>query len=80
MVTDLPKYMSDVLQFSIKENGLYSALPYACMWIVAQITGFISDYLISHKIIGITNARKMFTAIGNYCYTYYLICRHNKSY
>ncbi|CAD6999510.1 unnamed protein product [Ceratitis capitata] len=38
MVTDLPKYMSDVMQFSIKANGLYSSLPYAMMWIFSLST------------------------------------------
>ncbi|CAO1319250.1 unnamed protein product [Diamesa serratosioi] len=65
MVTDLPKYMSDVLKFAIKENGLYSSLPYACMWIVSITTGFLSDYIIKKKYINITNARKLFTTIAS---------------
>uniref|UniRef100_A0A1B0CQC4 Permease of the major facilitator superfamily protein n=2 Tax=Lutzomyia longipalpis TaxID=7200 RepID=A0A1B0CQC4_LUTLO len=64
MVTDLPKYMSDVLRFSIKENGLYSSLPYALMWIVAILTGFLSDWLIARKFFSITAARKWFTGIA----------------
>lgn len=64
IVTDLPKYMNDVLKFSIKENGLYSSLPYVCMWVVAQTTGFISDWMIVNKHMSITNVRKLFTAIG----------------
>lgn len=64
IVTDLPKYMNDVLKFSIKENGLYSSLPYVCMWVVAQSTGFLSDWLIVKNHMSITNVRKLFTAIG----------------
>lgn len=64
MVTDLPKYMSDVLRFSITENGLYSALPYLLMWIVSITTGFLSDWLIVKKYLNLTNARKVFTAVG----------------
>lgn len=64
MVTDLPKYMSDVLKFSIKENGLYSALPYVTMFIAAQLTGLISDWLIKKKYVSITNVRKFCTAVG----------------
>lgn len=56
--------MSDVLRFPIKENGLYSSLPYAAMWIVSIALGFLSDWLITNKIINITNARKLFTTIG----------------
>lgn len=66
MVTDLPKYMSDVLQFSIKDNGIYSALPYLFMWIVSVLTGFLSDWLIVRGYLNITNARKVFTGVGAY--------------
>jgi len=65
MVTDLPKYMSDVLHFSIKQNGLYSSLPYLCMWIVSLSTGVLGDYMIKAKHISITNARKLFTSIAS---------------
>jgi hypothetical protein len=58
--------MSDVLRFPIKENGLYSSLPYASMWIVSIALGFVSDWLISRKKITITNARKLFTTIGEF--------------
>lgn len=64
MVTDLPKYMSDVLRFSIKDNGIYSSLPYLFMWVVSILTGFLSDWLIVKKYLGITNARKVFTGVG----------------
>lgn len=63
MVSDLPKYMSDVLKFSIKENGLYSALPYAVMFIVALCTGFFSDWIIAKKFLSTTNVRKLFTIV-----------------
>lgn len=64
MVTDLPKYMNDVLRVSIKDNGFYSSLPYMVMWAVSILTGFLSDWLIVRKYLGITNARKWFTGIG----------------
>lgn len=56
--------MSDVLRFNVKENGFYSALPYAAMWIVSVALGFVSDWMIVRKIVSITNARKLFTTIG----------------
>ena len=61
---DLPKYMSDVLRFPIKQNGLYSSLPYLAMWIVSIALGFVSDWMISKKHINITNSRKLWTTIG----------------
>lgn len=66
MVTDLPKYMNDVLKFSIKENGFYNALPYLAMFIVAQLTGFVSDFIITRGYMSITNVRKFFTILGEW--------------
>lgn len=66
MVSDLPKYMSEVLQFSIKANGIWSSLPYLVMWIVSVSTGFLSDFLIVRNCVTITGARKWFTAIGEF--------------
>ncbi|XP_053691757.1 putative inorganic phosphate cotransporter [Sabethes cyaneus] len=65
MVTDLPKYMSDVLRFSIKDNGLYSSLPYLLMWLVSLSTGVLSDWLISNGKMSITFGRKLFTTIAS---------------
>ncbi|XP_035775354.1 putative inorganic phosphate cotransporter isoform X1 [Anopheles albimanus] len=65
MVTDLPKYMSDVLRFSIKDNGLYSSLPYLVMWIVSLSTGVLSDWLITSGRMTITFGRKLFTTIAS---------------
>ncbi|XP_075148898.1 putative inorganic phosphate cotransporter [Haematobia irritans] len=64
MVSDLPKYMADVMQFSIKANGVYSSLPYVMMWIVSISSGFVGDWLMSSGILSITNTRKVMTAIA----------------
>ncbi|XP_055382752.1 putative inorganic phosphate cotransporter isoform X2 [Condylostylus longicornis] len=64
MVTDLPKYMADVLEVSVKENGLYSSLPYAVMWVVSILSGFVADWMITRGIIGVTLSRKLCTIIA----------------
>ncbi|EDW39857.1 GL16129 [Drosophila persimilis] len=64
MVTDLPKYMADVLQFSIKANGLYSSLPYVMMWIVSVGSGFVADWMIRKGIMSTTNTRKVMTGLA----------------
>lgn len=66
MVTDLPKYMADVMQFSIKANGVYSSLPYVMMWIVSISSGFVGDWLMTKNILNITNTRKLMTSIGEF--------------
>lgn len=62
----LPKYLSNVLHLPVKEVGLYSGITYLSMWIVSLVSGFISDFLIVRNYLSITNARKVFTTLGEY--------------
>lgn len=64
MITDLPKYMTDVLKFNIKSTGLLSALPYVAMWIASFFFGLICDFCVKKNIHSITTARKLYTTIG----------------
>lgn len=64
MASDLPKYMKEVLGFSVREIGVYTSLPYLLMWTVSIVSGFFSDYLINSGYATTTQARKIFTAFG----------------
>uniref|UniRef100_A0AAR5QA61 Major facilitator superfamily (MFS) profile domain-containing protein n=2 Tax=Dendroctonus ponderosae TaxID=77166 RepID=A0AAR5QA61_DENPD len=64
MVSDLPKYMKEVLRFDVATNGLWNSIPYAAMWIVSISGGWICDWLISHRYMSITVARRFFTAFA----------------
>lgn len=64
MVTDLPKYMTDVLKFNIKSAGLLSAMPYIAMWIASFFFGLLCDFCIKRRYHSIKNARKIYTTIG----------------
>ncbi|KAG5877178.1 hypothetical protein JTB14_015576 [Gonioctena quinquepunctata] len=63
MVTDLPKYMSDVLKLNVKDNGLWSSLPYLVMWLVSIGSGWLCDWLVSGGYMSITFAREISTSI-----------------
>lgn len=56
--------MADVLKFDIKENGLYSTLPYISMWVMSIVFGTLSDWMLKKKLIGLTASRKLFTTIS----------------
>ncbi|CAG9786236.1 unnamed protein product [Diatraea saccharalis] len=64
MVTDLPKYMTDVLKFNIKSTGILSALPYVAMWIASFLFGLVCDFCVKRKYHSIQNARKIYTTIA----------------
>ncbi|XP_075232067.1 putative inorganic phosphate cotransporter isoform X2 [Lycorma delicatula] len=64
MVTDLPKYMSDVMHFNIAENGLLSSLPYLVMWFISLSSGVIADWVLKHDFCSITTLRKILATVG----------------
>ncbi|XP_066582739.1 sialin [Prorops nasuta] len=60
MLTQLPTFMNDVLNFKLDKTGYLSALPYLVMSIVVQSSGYLADYLRSKKILTTTQVRKIF--------------------
>ncbi|XP_060861729.1 putative inorganic phosphate cotransporter isoform X1 [Metopolophium dirhodum] len=65
IITDLPKYMNDVLHFSISENGLLSSFPYIAQWVTSILVSILADWLITKRIMSVTAVRKSFAVIGN---------------
>ncbi|XP_016837116.1 sialin-like [Nasonia vitripennis] len=59
IVTDLPKYLSSVLKFSVENNGYVNSLIYLCMWIGSFITSWSADYVIAIKLLSTTSVRKI---------------------
>lgn len=64
IVLDLPKYMNDVLHFSIQDNGIYSSIPQLIKLIMALVTGALNDWLIAKNYLTITGGRRIFVAFG----------------
>ncbi|BES98261.1 sodium:phosphate symporter activity [Nesidiocoris tenuis] len=64
IVTDLPKYMNDVMHFSISDNGILSAMPYLVMWVASIILGYAADKLLAKKVVGLTRLRKILATFG----------------
>lgn len=65
MVTDLPKYMSSVLHYSIQNNGFVSSLPYLVMWFCSTASSWLADRIITKGIMSRTNVRKIGTTIAS---------------
>lgn len=64
IVSYLPKYMSDVLQFSMLSNGIMTALPFIALWLSSLIFGFLADWLIRTRRLTLNAERKVFTFIS----------------
>ncbi|KAJ8681205.1 hypothetical protein QAD02_016992 [Eretmocerus hayati] len=64
IVSDLPKYMSSVLKFSIQNNGYVSSIAYLCMWLGSLVTSWIADWTIANGHYTITKVRKIGSTIA----------------
>ncbi|XP_012224783.1 putative inorganic phosphate cotransporter isoform X2 [Linepithema humile] len=66
LMTQLPTFMKQILNFSIKENGIFSALPYFAMWIFSMFISHVADWMISSGKFNHTVTRKIVNSIGQY--------------
>ncbi|XP_070559139.1 sialin-like [Ptychodera flava] len=65
LLTFLPTYMREILKFDIKQNGLYSALPYIGFFLFINIGGFIADLIRSKKLLTTAATRKVMNTLGS---------------
>ncbi|XP_030569770.1 putative inorganic phosphate cotransporter [Drosophila novamexicana] len=66
MISCLPKYMADVLQFSIRSNGIVTSFPFLAMWCSTLFCGFLADWLIRTEKMSRNLERKLFTFIAGF--------------
>ena len=64
LLTCLPKYMRDVLQFDMTQNGMLSALPYIATWFLMIGGGQLADWLRAPHRLTTTTVRKLFCVAG----------------
>ncbi|XP_041471419.1 sialin-like [Lytechinus variegatus] len=64
LLVNLPLYFSEGLQVSLELAGVYSALPYVLQFFTMLLTSYISDGLVSRKILSKKATRKLMSFIG----------------
>lgn len=60
--------MSCIATFVYTQNGLYSAIPYTCLAVMALVVGQVTDVLRQRKYVSTTVVRKINTTLGAYLY------------
>lgn len=68
-----PKYISEILKFSIANAGFLSAIPYVTRTIAGLIFGQIGDYLRQKNILSVTTIRKSFIIFSHIIPAFFLI-------
>ncbi|XP_055838553.1 putative inorganic phosphate cotransporter [Episyrphus balteatus] len=64
--TQIPSYMSGVLEMDVKSSSLYSSLPYLAMWIMSFVYLISSEILLSKKWLTLTGLRRSFSTIASW--------------
>ncbi|XP_047503595.1 putative inorganic phosphate cotransporter isoform X1 [Pieris napi] len=64
LLTEMPSYMDKVLGVAIKDNGIYSALPYLAMYILSFVFSWTADFMINRNILSHGTIRKIFNTIS----------------
>ncbi|XP_022119350.1 sialin [Pieris rapae] len=64
VVNQLPTYIESILNYSIKQNGLLSSLPYLGKYLCALASSVLADSLRRTGSLSTTTARKLFTALA----------------
>ncbi|KAH8403389.1 hypothetical protein KR222_011813, partial [Zaprionus bogoriensis] len=64
VVNQLPTFMSSILHFDIKKNGLYSSLPYLGKYVMAVASSYLADHLQQKGTLSTTATRKIFTTFA----------------
>jgi len=73
MMTCLPMYMHDVLQFDMTQNGILSALPFIANLFPLIAGGHLADWLRADHRMQTTTVRKLFCAAGQLIPAVFLI-------
>ncbi|XP_044751569.1 sialin-like isoform X2 [Coccinella septempunctata] len=60
LLTQLPKYLKDILDFDLAKTGAMAALPYLAMSITLPLSGQLADWLLVKGVFNVTQVRKMF--------------------
>nr|XP_009506811.1 PREDICTED: sodium-dependent phosphate transport protein 3-like [Phalacrocorax carbo] len=64
LLTSMPMFMSNVLHFDLRENGLLSSLPYIGNGLGHILAGLLADFLLARQVLGTAAIRKLFSALG----------------
>jgi len=60
MLTQMPTFLADTLNYNIANSGILSGAPYLTMAILISIAGYVADMLINRRFLTIIQVRKLY--------------------
>ena len=74
LLTDLPKFLKEVLGYDIKASGAVAAVPYIMIWLGYLTSGWVSDLLVARRIVSFTSMRKICAMLAMFLPAILLFC------
>lgn len=66
LLTEIPNFMKSKLHFAIKEDGLFSALPYVSLWAATFLVGWSAQRINERRVLPLAVSRKLFNSIAHW--------------
>lgn len=60
LVTGAPKFMNEILGFSLAKAGFLASLPYICRWLGGIVFALLMDHLRQKQFMTLMNLRRLF--------------------
>lgn len=73
LITLLPSYMNDILDFNIQQSGFLSAIPYLVLSLLLFVSGFLADWFQIRNFLSTTQVRKYFNNVSFFCQMFFLL-------
>uniref|UniRef100_A0A6I9VI59 Sialin n=1 Tax=Bactrocera dorsalis TaxID=27457 RepID=A0A6I9VI59_BACDO len=73
LLTQLPTFLKDTLNFNLDKTGFVSAVPYLAMGILLGVSGYLADWLQIKKILTTTQVRRYFNCAAFLAQTTFMI-------
>lgn len=73
MLTQLPSYMNDMLDFNLQDAGFVSAIPYLALSSLLFISGYLADWLQMNNFLSTTQVRKYFNNLSLFAQMIFLL-------
>lgn len=64
MLTQLPQFLFDIMNFDLSKSGFLSALPYLTMAIMSLLAGYMADYILVRQLVTVTKLRKYYISLA----------------
>ncbi|GLH02143.1 Uncharacterized protein GBIM_08180 [Gryllus bimaculatus] len=73
LLTQLPTFLKDSLEFDVQDAGILSSLPYLAVAFTMQISGLCADYILVKKYLTTTQVRKLFCCSAFLCQAIFML-------